>query len=197
LISNDTLESPTDTYSIELWAKPAYFHHATLFSLLQWEPPQTPIGTHRMVLELCGPVSWFTSPYRTTDQYPGRIRFVHETRTSFDVDCYSSKPYAVRQWQHLAAVKSASEMRLYVNGQLADSKEAGGVLSRGAHILMGQLLPGGSEADAEVTPRLFSGELDEVALYDRALNEKEIQEHFGLGRPTREQIDDNALRRLQ
>jgi Concanavalin A-like lectin/glucanases superfamily len=181
LISDDTFATQSGNYSVELWAKPTYFHHATLFTLLQWDAPQSPVGTHRMALEVCGPVSWFTSPYRTTDPYPGRIRFVHECRTGFDKDCYSPKPYSVRQWQHLVAVKATSEMRLYLNGKLVDSKPASGALPAGVRVLMGQLLPvGRRSSEEEVTPRLFSGELDEVALYDRELTDSEITQHFDL-----------------
>jgi hypothetical protein len=183
LISDDTLGSQTDSYSVELWAKPKYFHHATLFSLLQWEPPQSPVGTHRMVLEMCGPVSGLTSPYRNTDFHPGRIRFVHESQRGFDVDSYSRDPYAVRQWQHLVAAKSATQMLLYCNGKLVDSQDATGSLPSGLRVLMGQLLPVSPKVEDEVTSRLFSGELDEVAVYDRALREDEIKQHFELVHP--------------
>ncbi len=186
LISDDSLDLPAESYTVELWAKPAYFHHGTLFSLLQWSAPKSPIGTHRMALEVCGPVSWFTRPYRTTDPYPGRIRFIHECRTRFDVDCYSPKPYSVRQWQHLVAVKAPSEVRLFLNGQHVDSKEATGPLPGGLRVLMGQLLPVSPQIEDEVTPRLFSGELDEVAVYDRVLDEDEIKQHFELVHPEHE-----------
>jgi hypothetical protein len=196
LISDDTFATHSGDYSVELWAKPNYFHHATLFSLLNWTAPQSPVGTHRMVLEVCGPASWFTSPYRATDPYPGRIRFVHECRPSFDMDSYSAKPYSVRQWQHLVAVKAPSEMRLYLNGQLVDSKKAEGALPAGVRVLMGQLLPVGSGVDEEVTPRLFSGELDEVALYDRELKEDEIRDHYELARPDRNVAEEQSIRNL-
>jgi hypothetical protein len=183
LISDDALGPQTDSYSVELWAKPTYFHHATLFSLLQWAPPQSPVGTHRMVLEMCGPVSGLTSPYRDTDFHPGRIRFAHESQTRFDVDCYSPDAYVVRQWQHLVAAKSATQMQLYCNGKLVDSKDATGPLPSGLRVLMGQLLPVSPQVEDEVTSRLFSGELDEVAIYDRLLSEGEIKQHFELVHP--------------
>jgi hypothetical protein len=112
------------------------------------------------------------------------------------VDCYSAKPYSVRQWQHLVAVKSPSEMRLYLNGQLADSKNAEGALPAGVRVLMGQLLPVGANVDEQVTPRLFSGELDEVALYDRVLKEEEIRNHYELARPDRNVPKDQMTRNL-
>jgi Concanavalin A-like lectin/glucanases superfamily len=183
LISEDRIESPTDSYSVELWAKPNYFHHATLFSLLQWAPPQSPVGTHRMALEMCGPVSGLTIPYRNTDFHPGRVRFVHEAQTQFDVDCFSPDAYAVRQWQHLVAVKTPIKMQMYCNGKLVSTTDAAGPLPGGVRVLMGQLLPVSPQVTDEVTSRLFSGELDEVAIYDRALSDDEVEQHFKLVHP--------------
>jgi hypothetical protein len=183
LISDDRIESPTDSYSVELWAKPNYFHHATLFSLLQWAPPQSPVGTHRMALEVCGPVSGLTIPYRNTDFHPGRVRFVHEAQTQFDVDCFSPDAYAVRQWQHLVAVKTPTKMQMYCNGKLVSTTDAAGPLPGGVRVLMGQLLPVSPQVTDEVTSRLFSGELDEVAIYDRVLSDDEVEQHFKLVHP--------------
>jgi hypothetical protein len=186
LISDDTFDLQPASYTIELWAKPAHFHHASLFSLLQWKSPQSPIGTHRMVLEICGPVSGLTSPYRETDFHPGRVRFIQESQPQVDVDCFSPQPYAVRKWQHFAAVKLPEEMQLYCNGEMVDSKVVTGSLPPGLRILMGQLLPVSPKINDEVTSRLFSGELDEVAFYDRALSGSEIHHHFELVRPESE-----------
>jgi hypothetical protein len=47
-------------------------------------------------------------------------------------------------------------------------------------VLMGQLFPDSPKLKDEVTSRLFGGELDEVALYARALSESEIKEHAGM-----------------
>lgn len=195
LITDDTLPMLPDGYSVELWAKPKYYHHATLFSLLDWSAPASPVGKHRMVLEICGPMSWFTSPYRTTDPYPGRVRFVNECRPNFDVDSYSPQPYDVRHWQHIVAVKARSEMRMYLNGSLVDRKEATGVLPAGNRLLMGQLLPESSPpAAVEVTPRLYSGELDEVAFYNRVLSAEEIERHFKLVQPSDQETSDEKPR---
>jgi hypothetical protein len=48
---------------------------------------------------------------------------------------------------------------------------------------MGQLLPVSPQVTDEVTSRLFSGELDEVAIYDRALSDDEVEQHFKLVHP--------------
>ncbi len=185
LISDDALDGDLkESYSVEMWIKPLYYHHGTLFALIDWTPSQSPLGTHRMALEVCGPVSGFTTPYRPTDAIPGRIRFIHECRKQFDAECASSEPYAVRRWQHVVASKDQSHLKLYVDGQLVKTEEASGVLAPGLRVLMGQLLPINPEVKDEVTSRLFGGEMDEVALYDRALNETEVREHFQLAEPS-------------
>jgi hypothetical protein len=45
---------------------------------------------------------------------------------------------------------------------------------------MGQLYPPSRLIRDDVTARLYSGELDEVAFYDRALSETEIHKHLEL-----------------
>jgi hypothetical protein len=184
LISDDRLDGAVkDRYTLEAWVKPMYYHHGTLFSLIEWTPSQSPLGSHRMALEVCGPVSGFTVPYRSTDATPGRIRFIHECRRNFDAECFSPAPYAVRKWQHIVAAKDPSRMSLYVDGQLVNTEEADGALAPDLRVLMGQLLPMNPEVKDEVTSRLFGGELDEVALYDRTLSAEEIHKHVALAAP--------------
>ncbi|WP_428305689.1 LamG domain-containing protein [Lacipirellula sp.] len=193
LISDDSLKDDLqEAYSLELWAKPTYYHHGTLFGLIDWIPSQSPLGTHRMALELCGPVTGFTSPYRSTDSTPGRIRFIHEVRKNFDAECFSPAPYAVRRWQHIVAVKDAATMTLYVDGELVQTEAAAGGLASGLRVLMGQLFPESPQLRDEVTSRLFGGELDEVALYGRALDGAEIESHVRLSRPSAEPIQPNT-----
>jgi hypothetical protein len=197
LISDDTLDGLlADSYTVELWAKPSYYHHGALFSLIQWTPSQSPLGTHRMHLELCGPVSGFPVPFRPNESNPGRIRFIQQCKVKFDVECYSSAPYTVRKWQHIAAVKEGSTMRLYVNGEAVDSKDAQGKMDTGLRVLMGQLFPISPKLEDEVTSRLYGGELDEVALYDHALTPTELKERVQLAFPdhrAKAEVNDESL----
>jgi hypothetical protein len=57
---------------------------------------------------------------------------------------------------------------------------------------MGQLLPVSPKVEDEVTSRLFSGELDEVAVYDRVLSEAEIKQHFELVHSSLETKDEKG-----
>ncbi len=178
LLSDDSIDASGENYTFEAWVKPTYFHHGALFSLLHWEPSRTPWGSQRLEVELCGPVSGFPDSLRQTEQNPGRIRFIHR-----DVDCFSATPYVVRTWQHVAAVKEASRMKLYLNGELVASREDPRVLGADLRVLMGQLFPRSPYLKDEVTSRLFVGELDEVAFYEHALTPAQLKERVELARP--------------
>jgi hypothetical protein len=170
-----------DSYTFEAWMKPTYFHHGSLFSLIDWSPSQSPLGSHRLDVELCGPVSGFPQAFRPTEFNPGRVRFIHQT-----AEVFSSTAYAVRQWQHVAAVKDGLTMRLYWNGEPVAQHEDPRTVGPGLRVLMGQLFPLSPHIQDEVTSRLFVGELDEVALYQRALTPEELKQRVDLALPERQ-----------
>jgi hypothetical protein len=70
-------------------------------------------------------------------------------------------------WSHLAVTWDGSTIRLYVNGQPAGSASAPGTLSTST----GALRIGGNSIWGE----WFSGQLDDVRVYDRALSQGEVQ----------------------
>ena len=67
-------------------------------------------------------------------------------------------------------------MRLYVNGELVAEGEDASELPSGLRLLVGRLYP-----SQGVRP--FIGQLDELALYNRALSAEEIATHYQLVRP--------------
>jgi hypothetical protein len=179
MVSDESLDGLIDeNYTVEAWAKPTYYHHGAVFSLLQWSPDESPFQRHRLAVELCGPISGFWNEVRVTDSNPGRIRFMHQNS-----QCFSSTPYVVRKWQHIAVVKEYEAMRLYADGKLVADGNDGRTLGTGLRVLMGQLYPLNPHIRDDVTSRLFVGELDEVALYDYALSDTEIQQRVQLARP--------------
>jgi hypothetical protein len=176
IISNEVLDDALrDSYSVEVWIKPSHYHMGALVSLIG--QPETPAGVipHAMLLELGG-----SSAVPTALNHPGRIRFLHRSPASDDTllgtSCYSSESYTLRKWQHLVAVKDGSAMRLYINGELAGEGEDTSKLPHNLRLLVGRLYP-------ERQTRPFKGQLDELALYDRALSVEEVRSHFQLMRP--------------
>ncbi len=166
-----------DSYSLEVWIKPSHYHVGAVVSLVGDPEPETGVIPHGMLLELGG-----SGRMPTAVHHPGRIRFLHRSPASDDRDagtsCYSVDSYALRRWQHLVAVKDGSTMKLYINGQLAGEGEDTNKLPTGLRLLVGRLYPNSSSS-----VRPFIGQLDELAIYDRALTPEEIAKHFHLIRP--------------
>jgi DNA-binding beta-propeller fold protein YncE len=77
-------------------------------------------------------------------------------------------------WSHLALTSDGEEMRIYINGELANSAPVAG-----ARLTEGALRIGGDPG----LERFFNGAIDEVRIYDRQLSEEEIvkdrDESFG------------------
>jgi hypothetical protein len=189
LMSDDTFDDVLDkTYSVEAWVKPSHFHHGTILSLMQYSPNEPTIDfNHSMVVEMIGAIAAQNSIPRgqpgvisTWLRYPGRIRFVHRNPPgpAGHFGCFSDFAYALRKWQHVVCVKDESSMRLYIDGKMAAQESDASGLAPGVRVLIGQLRP--QAPNRPVAERQFIGELDEIAVYDRALSEQEIRKHFEL-----------------
>lgn len=77
----------------------------------------------------------------------------------------------VGKWVHVAAVKDGSAIRLFVDGVLIDESQAEGAVVTDA----AALYIGATEADPGYDRSgFFFGVVDEVAIYDRALDANEI-----------------------
>ncbi len=176
ILCNDQFEDEIkSSYSIELWIKPSHYHVGAVLSLIS--DPETPTGViqHGLLLELGG-----TGLIPTSTFHPGRVRFLHRSpasnATGRGTSCYSVDAYTLRKWQHMVAVKDASHMRLYINGSLAAETEDATELPPGMRLLLGRLYPTRSV-------RPFIGQVDELAVYNRALTPKEITKHYRIVRP--------------
>ena len=65
-------------------------------------------------------------------------------------------------------------MTLYLDGQLAGTATDQNAMNFAVHMTAGQLLPGN-------TARQFDGRIDEIAVYDRALDTAAVQRHYRAG----------------
>ncbi|TWT94124.1 hypothetical protein Pla108_38360 [Botrimarina colliarenosi] len=164
-----------DGYTVELWFKSSHYHWGNVFSLLDCRPGSASYGGHGVALELGGARSNFTDLER-----PARIRFLHRDPPSADVavgtSIFSESHYELRRWQHLAAVKTDSGLRLFVDGEQVASADELSPLASGLSLLLGQL-------DEHQFYRRFVGQIDELAVYARQLDASEIVRHFELVRP--------------
>jgi hypothetical protein len=165
-------------YSVEFWLRPSHSHRGGLMGLAVNQHRESDqiltTNLHGFFLEVIGALK----PAALVElglKEPNSIRFLHrdppgsEYRTG--TSCFSSTPYAVRRWQHVVAVKTGPEMRLYINGKLAATASDSSSLAKGLFLEVGQLI-----GTHEIVP--FVGQLDELSVYDRALSAAEIKRHY-------------------
>lgn len=77
------------------------------------------------------------------------------------------------QWYHGVITYDGATVRIYLNGSLENSAADGYSVNTSADMRIGGLLAGGES---------FNGKLDEIAVYDRALDAQEVYDHFSMGR---------------
>lgn len=164
-------------YSIELWVNPEADVHACLIGLISHNrSPNRPSNEssllHSALLEMTGTAhEW--APSRV-------VRFLHRSPPGVGggVNVFSAYPIALHRWHHLVAVKRGAEMCLYINGMLTAAEICDSNLTSDPLIVLGRLhtVPGPDSR------RQFIGELDEIAIYGRALNSDEVRKHFDSGR---------------
>jgi len=76
------------------------------------------------------------------------------------------------KWYHVVGTYDGSEMRLYVNGELKDTKSvSGSIITNDAPVSIGRL----------PTDDYWNGIIDEVRIYNRALSEEEIRALYERG----------------
>jgi hypothetical protein len=81
-------------------------------------------------------------------------------------------PLPLGPWVHIVATYDNQTMRLFLNGEEKGSLERpGAVQPSGNRLCLGTYSPGDSLHN-------FTGVLDEVRLYDRALSAQEVAEHY-------------------
>lgn len=163
----------TDSYSIELWMKPSHYHLGSLVSLYSATNP----SSHGVLVEMGG-----TRATPSSIEHAGQVRFLHRDPPADDLakgtSCFSKEHYQLRRWNHVVAVKDGGEMRLFVNGRLTATAADDTGLAQGLVMTIAQLDPGRHS-------RAFIGQMDELAIYSRALTSEEIQRHYVLLRPAK------------
>lgn len=165
-------EEPLDEYSVELWVKPQLYHHGEVLCLHQKEELEDGRHQHTMMLEVTAK-HYFT--HRLSESAPNRFRFVHRelgaTQPISDTSLFAEETYEPRVWQHVVAQKKGNRQILWVDGQIAAERINAVPLSEHVQILVGRVYPNSEY-------RRFAGQIDEIAIYDRALSPEEIRKHI-------------------
>lgn len=173
-----TSEAITDDipgdYAIEFWMNPSHFQTATLVAFLTPELPLPtsktgPILTsdHGLLVELGG--------YSGEEEImrPQKLRFLHRSPSGSvgGTQLFSKRTHAIREWQHVVCTKEQDLMRIYINGEKLAQTRGWRPQEAGLQALVGQMSDGRHE-------RMFFGQLDELAIYDRTLDPDEIETHY-------------------
>lgn len=170
-----TSELPGD-YTIEWWMNPSHFHTSTLLAFLVPEKDKESLPAskghnwstdHGLLLEIGG------SSGQQSIMQPRRLRYVHRNPVGYTGGSatYGKSNYRIREWQHVVCQKEGDTMRAYINGEQCSEATDATKLAPELIAVVGQL----SDFRFE---RSFYGQIDEMAIYDRALSEEEIASHY-------------------
>lgn len=94
------------------------------------------------------------------------------THSAFDVNCLARLDTPITDWTHIVAVVQDKQPRIYVDGVLART----GITSPKSFVFASWSLFGQGSTLGQ-----YAGDLDEVTIYDRALDEAQIVALFAAG----------------
>ena len=134
----------------------------TGMTLEAWVRPSV-LGGWRTVLLKERPGGLVYALYSNED---GNRPSVHSFIATSEWDTRGTAQVAANAWTHIAATYDGLNLRLYVNGTQASSRALSGAMSAST----GALRIGGNQ----IWPEWFSGLIDEVRVYNRALTAAEV-----------------------
>jgi len=117
---------------------------------------------------------------RVQPVYPGQsIRVMNELWPVGEEgvsNIYSDQKYTAGQWHHLVLVRDSEHLKFYMNGSLSSQMKVVpmNLESDSLEIALGVLILSSERGQKNH----FKGLMDEVAIYDTALSESEIQKHY-------------------
>ncbi|MEY4483472.1 MAG: hypothetical protein RL693_924, partial [Verrucomicrobiota bacterium] len=154
-----------EEFAVELWFASQSFHSSDLAVMHSILDPRKVLAlvelTRRDV----------RNPLR-----PGGVRFLYRWPPggSDGVNLYSAPLYVPYQWHHLVCQRRGSVLEMYLDGQqVGETPLQGAELTTACVIRFGRLF----EDPASKEHRQFQGRMAEMAIYERALDAKEIQDH--------------------
>jgi concanavalin A-like lectin/glucanase superfamily protein len=160
-------------YSVEVWVKPSHVHCGTVLALCG-KRPRDSVEMNAFLLELQS-----TQRHQVRGAYglthPNTIRYLHRDPPSRDwtkgTSGFSTSPYQVRRWQHVVTTKQGDQMAIYIDGVLEGKATDARTLASKLWIVVGRQETIGRTYQ-------FVGQLDELAIYPRALDAAEVLHHY-------------------
>lgn len=174
LISGQPFDALAKTeYSAEIWMKPSHVHCGSVLGMVAIEP-ETGREKCAFLLEVESSINQQVRN-RFSSDHPYSIRYLHrdppDRSHTAGHSCFSKSPYSIRRWQHVVAVKKADSMELYIDGKLSAQATDRTLLAPDLHMIVGR-------QDTLSSDIQFIGQLDELAVYPRALTVEEIKAHY-------------------
>ena len=81
----------------------------------------------------------------------------------------SNTPLPIAEWTHIVVLYDEENLKMYLNGVLANSKPYEGIIKQNSNNFTIGQRSNYSGLDGQ-----FQGLIDEVVIYDRSLNQREI-----------------------
>jgi len=137
-------------------------------------------------------IKWTIDPSTTSDNWPTIVnrandngyRLAHsQTATYFEFGVIKASGGYIASttspvkdvWYHVVGTYDLSKLRIYVNGKFENDLDlTGSISSNNYHTIIG---------DRSALDRSFTGSIDEVRIYNRALSAEEIRYHYNHGGP--------------
>jgi len=154
-------------FSIEFWVRTDRMHWGNFFGLLpvtQTDPDQE---SHLCVIEYANDTNVVHRPatIRMLYRYP-------PTTYTGGKNVFSANSCTPGIWTHIVAVKTPESIRLYCNGELQVNLDDLDFEDSDSYTaVLGQL-------DSIRADRQLEGQLDEVAIYEKALTEEQVRHHY-------------------
>jgi hypothetical protein len=140
------------------------------FTIALWVKPK-PANKNRGVVEKWAPESAdrrdLTTGYFIRLNQSGNVQFIIPAAGDPDPEVRTADAVAVDAWTHVAAVFDGASMKVYFNGKPSRAVNST-VVPRSSKAPL-QIGMAGGEG-----PHFFTGELDDVRIYNRALTADEI-----------------------
>lgn len=165
--------------SVEMWAYSDHVDWQTLISISSIGPlppdhPKDVNHTPQIILtERAG--HFGSSRYHIHPDFA--LRSVYRSPASYrgGTNIYTENSHLIHQWYHIVIVRNQEHFRTYINGKLTAEERIHFKPDKNHYkLLLGRLHSSPNIKD----PRQWSGAIDEVSLYDRALEPSEVIEHY-------------------
>ena len=154
-------------------ADSANLHLTSAFTLAAWVNPASH-GSYDEILSKWGAVFPVTHNGYTFSIHPDGRSYVAVSSNGTDAgaNVFTTTTIPLNAWTHLAGTYDGSKLRIYINGVLNNEMlYSGGVFPTLDNLSIGGVIGGAGVGDGI---SFFDGKIDEVMIYNRALNGSEL-----------------------